>query len=403
MNRPWLDDIRIGLAYYFFTSLIVVLGVMFGREFVKPPAQRTSYQAPKDFLGSFAQWDGQHYKSIVERGYFYDPERRSNVAFFPAYPMLGRLIVELTGLRTEAALLIVSHTFLAGAFILLRTYTRLRFPDAGPQMWDTTLLVFGVFPTTFFFRMTYTESMFVFLTIVALLGMERKWPLLLIALVCGLATATRPVGVALIPPFLLHLWQRSDTWRVFAWQSVLLLPVSVWGLLAYMAYQDAVFGEPLAFARTQEHWYRVMPEKLPDRVTSLITLDPIIGLYQPSSSRYWQHLEWHSSPAFSLVFANPVYVLIVLVLAIAGLWHGSLTQSQLLLAGALLLIPYLTRAHEMSMIAFGRFAACALPCCLPGVVGGTRASRLFTMAFAAPSAFMLGAYTALFVARFPIF
>jgi hypothetical protein len=402
-KRPWLDDIIIGLSYYFFTSLIVVLGVMFGREFVKPPPQRANYQMPKDFLASFSPWDGLHYKSIVERGYFYDPERRSNVAFFPAYPMLGRLIVEATGMRTEAALLIVSHTFLAGAFILLRTYTRLRFPDKGPQMWDTTLLAFGVFPTTFFFRMTYTESMFVFLTIVALLGMERKWPVLLIALICGLATATRPVGVALIPPFLLHLWHRSETWRSFAWQSALLLPVSAWGLLGYMAYQDAVFDEPLAFAKTQEQWHVGALADLPAKATSLLTLDPVVGVYDPASPRYWARHEFHGNPAVSLIFANGVYFCFMAITVLLAAAFGWLNFTETQVAAWLIMLPYFTRAHEMSMGAFGRFAATIVPAYFALGLLLARGHAGWSQSLAALGTALLAIYAALYASGYLLY
>jgi hypothetical protein len=305
-------------------------------------------------------------------------------------------------MRTEAALLIVSHTFLAGAFILLRTYTRLRFPDKGPDMWNNTLLAFGVFPTTFFFRMTYTESMFVFLTIVALLGMERKWPLLLIALVCGLATATRPVGVALIPPFLIHLWQRADSWRTIAWQSALLLPVSAWGLFAYMAYQDAVFGEPLAFARTQEHWFVLPGSVTTPKLQSLLTLEPLWGTYAPSSARYWARLDWTNNPIFSLLFANGLFYVTAITLVTAAFFSRNLSQLELVLCLGLLVIPYWTRAHEMSMGAFGRFAAVAFPLYLTLAV--IVATHRFAQAVLPPlqGAWLFG-FSALYAAGFLLY
>jgi len=397
-TRPWLDDIIIGLSYYFFTSLIVVLGVMFGREFVKPPPHAPSQ--PPDLLACFANWDGQAYKAIAERGYFYDPERRSTVAYFPAYPLLGRLVLQITGLRTEAALLIVSHAFLAGAFMLLRTYARLRFPDAGPSMWDNTLLAFGVFPTTFFFRMTYTESMFFFLAVAALLGMERKWPLLLIALTCGLATATRPVGVALTLPFLLNLWQRSDTWRAFAWQSTLLLPICAWGILVYMAYQDAAFGEPLAFAKSQDYWSMTFLAETPPKLESLLTLEPIWGIFDPNSPRYWSKYEVHDNPLFSMWLANPLLFGLAVFLVVIGAAKGWTTSSELALALGLLLIPYVTRAHEMSMASAGRFIVVVPSVYLTLGQVLSRMSTPLVTALLAFSIFVTVAYAALFAAQY---
>jgi hypothetical protein len=358
-TRPWLDDIVVGLWYYFWTSLIVVLGVMFGREFVKPPPHITQDKKP-ELLECFARHDGQNYKWIVTLGYSYDPERRSLVAFFPAYPMLARVVLEATDCEPVLALLIVSHAFLAGCFVMFARYVRIRYPG-DDKMRDYTLLAFGLFPTTMFFRMAYTESMFVFLCLLALYGMQRRWPLLLIALVIGVATATRPVGVALLPPFMMHLWRLRSSFPSFAVQAVCLLPAACGGLLAYMAYLDAAFGDPLCFAKTQEHWQMTAVREAPDKITSLLTLEPIWGVLHPSSPRYWAKNDYHQNPFFSLLLANPIIFLGAVALLILGIRRKWLTAEEALLSAGLLLIPYVTRGYEMSMASQGRFAAAAVP------------------------------------------
>ena len=45
---------------------------------------------------ALARYDGGHYAEIVNQGYSYNPIVRSTVAFFPAYPLVGRLVMSAT-------------------------------------------------------------------------------------------------------------------------------------------------------------------------------------------------------------------------------------------------------------------------------------------------------------------
>jgi hypothetical protein len=385
--QTWLDDLIVGLTYWYFTSLVVLLAVLLGHDFVKPPPWKQTKE--ESFLDCFCRHDGQNYRRIVVEGYAYDPERRSMVAFFPVYPLLARGIVETTGCAPELALLIVSNACLAGAFVVLHRYVRLRYgrelgaltqprsPGSvgcvGPSVHkdppgktadapysalpEYALLAFGVFPTTFFFRMAYTEAPFLLLLLLVLLGVQQRWSLYAIAVIVGLATATRPVGIALVPVFALHVWQRSASWRVFLLEATALLPLSCWGLLAYMAFQYGAFDDPLAFAHTQEHWRFPVQEASLSKPWSLLTLEPIWGLFTPSSPRYWERFERHGNPIFSMMVANPIYLMLTIVLIVVGRMRRWLDNMDVVLAAGLILIPYITRGYEMSMASFGRFIA----------------------------------------------
>jgi hypothetical protein len=379
--------------------LIVVFGVLFGYGFVR--ASGIQLTDERDLLRGFVHWDAQFYKSIVERGFSYDANQ-DLLAFFPAYPLLARGIVHLTGCRTELALVMVAHVFLAAAFVLFVRYVRVRYSQT-PELCSYVLLAFGLFPTTFFFRMAYTESMFVCLTILALLAMERRWPLFGIALIVGLSTATRPVGIALVPVFALHVWQRAVSWRTFVLQTLLLLPLACWGLLAYMAYLFAVFDDPLAYVRSQMS-YHLCPANLPfGKSTALLTLEPIWGLYVPSWPRYWHRFEIHRNPVFSLIVANPIFFVTAVALIIVGACKRWLTHSETILATILLLMPYVTRSYEMSMASMGRFVAAVVPLYL--VLGNLlwRLPLPLTGCLLALSSFFLGVYAMLFSAGYRLF
>jgi hypothetical protein len=147
-------DATVGIALFILTSLISFLGVTFGRE------RLTNTHDPEPLLQSFGHYDSLHYRSICERGYSYHPALKSEVAFFPAYPFLARLVRFVFGCPAEWALLVVSYLCLAGCFVVLHAYARQRRPD-GPAVFPSYAVVaFGLFPTTCFFRFAYTNRSF---------------------------------------------------------------------------------------------------------------------------------------------------------------------------------------------------------------------------------------------------
>jgi hypothetical protein len=396
----WLIDLRLGLIAYYLTSLIAVLGVLFGHDYLKPAPH--SLAKGSDEIAAFANWDGQWYVKILENGYRYDPAQPSSVAFFPAFPILGRWLADATGLRPDTSLLIIAHLGLAGTFILLARYVRMRRLAMSPALAGWVVVGMGLWPTTFFCRMAYSESLFLLCVLAALYGMERGWPLAVIALVCGLATATRSLGVCLLAPYAVHVLYTSTGWR-HRTIGLGLVPVTCWGLLAFMVFQHWEFGDALAFARTQENW-RVRPA-IPwtTKIGDLLTLEPIRALFDPGSACYWQRSPAEISPLFSLHCANPVYWLTAIALVGVGAWKRWLTTYELTLALGLLLVPYGLRSHEMCMAGMGRFTAVVFPIYI--VLGHllVRMPGPLTAMLLGLCAFFLGTYAAFFAAWWRFF
>jgi hypothetical protein len=381
--------------------MLVVVAVVFGHDLLTlskhPLAKR------RDALHAFANWDGEWYERIVTSGYFYDPARPSSVAFFPAYPLLARGLVSVTGIRSALALVIVAHASLIAAFVLTLAYVRRRYPEGCPDLRQYVLLSLGLFPTALFFRMAYSESLFVFLSVLCLYGMERRWPLVALALLIGVATAARPVGVALLPPFVLHVWHRSASGRQFLVRLTWLLPLSVWGLAAYMGYQWAAFGEPLAFIKTQANWRMYRPDSLTEKVIALATLKPVWGALTPTAPGYWLRHTFYPNPFASLSLMNPLFFVTAVVLLAVGWRRRWLSAYESLLACFLLLIPYVSSSYEMHMAGMGRFVAAVFPLHL--VLGQILARLRGPLAalVAAVSACFLALYAALFAAWYQIY
>lgn len=416
-KRESLRDAAIaGISFYSSTTTIVVAGAFFGclgmhvcRE--HPHASRSG------IADAFLAWDGKWYQRIGEAGYVYDPKRESSVAFFPLYPFAAALVARASSLRVPEVLLLVSHLSYVIALGMLARYVVIRFPLGAIELQHYVLVAAGILPTTFYFRMAYSESLFFLLCVAVMHGLNQRWHAGSIAVLIGAATATRPTGVGLIAPFALHLWElaprgaridTSDNMRprhhrrlqaiAFGARAVLLILLACWGIAAYMAFQWSTFGEPLAFVKTQAHWGRPMTHiSAAEYVWRLLTLAPIREVYDPASACYWGLRPPRDNPFFNMMFANPIYFLLAVGCTALGAWKRWLNAKEVALSAGLLLIPYVTQADRMCMASQARFASVVAPMYL--VLGQilVRLPGPVVAIVAALSATMLALYTALFV------
>jgi hypothetical protein len=300
-------------------------------------------------------------------------------------------------MRAEIALVIVSQVFLAVAFVFLLAYVHDRCPDESPQLADYVVLSLGLFPTSFYFRMAYTESMLLCLSILAFYGMRRQWPLLVIAVIIGLATGTRSVGVALLAPFLIEVQRRSENPVDCCLKCVFLLPLACWGLATYIAFQAFAFDEPFAFIKTQVHWSRQPIESGWQLAEALFSYEPIRSVYDPTSNCYWGRFPPKNDPLLNLMFANPIYFTGAVALLMIGILKNWLTRQEWLLTAGLLLIPYLTQAYRTGMASQARFSAVAFPLYL--VLGHilVRLPPAIVICLASIGTVFLTCYTTMFV------
>lgn len=358
-RREWVEDLLTGSVAYYLTTLPVLAGILFGAEFIHRPGRDVSVQA-RNPIAACIRFDAAQYLEIIRRGYSYDPNEGSLVAYFPAYPLLSRWVGLAIGLLPAEAALLVTHTALLVAFVVLARYVRARWPEATAEQRGLVLAFFGLWPLGLFFRMPYPESLFVCGAVAVLYGMARGWPLAFLAVLTGFVTAVRPVGVALTAAFVWYVLTRpGNRPRAKAGQILLLAPLACWGLLAYMAYQWMALGTPWAFAQTQEHWRFHAPDDRSGlaKFWSLARMEPIWGVYIPSSTRYWGNASSLGDPLFNMMFWNPILFAMAVALLLLGGWKRWLTGSELVMGAGLLAIPYLTRSYEMSMVSHGRFAA----------------------------------------------
>jgi hypothetical protein len=383
-----------GLLYYCLSTAVVVLALAYST--VDRPALSIDDDRDRRSF-TFIHGDGEYYRNVAENGYSCLDDSYSTISLFPAYPLCCRIMMWVFAVGPDIALPLVANVFLAGCFILWSAYLEARSaPLRSPLVGEFVMALFGVLPMTFVFRMAYSESLLVFLCLLSLYAFERKWPLLLIAVIIGLATATRPTGVALIFPLVKHILEESRTWQGWLFRLAGYVPVALWGVVGFMVYQYVVFGEPFAFVRAQMGVRLRFPDSWLDKATALLFLEPARAVFDSASPGYWR---LHDPPVhvlFSLRAANCVYFVGFGVIIALGAYCRLLTERELWLSFGLLLIPYVARCYETCMMSGGRFAAVVLP---GYIVMGHLLSRLpigiAGLVFAI-SGFCLAIYTALF-------
>jgi hypothetical protein len=182
------------------------------------------------------------------------------VAFFPAYPGVLWGLHSVTTISVKLLGSLVTIACGLGALLAIFKWFRDHVTDRVARVALVTLLVY---PYVFYlFGAVYGDALFLLAAAGAFLLLERDHTILA-GLAGAVATATRPVGIALIIGLVaVALWRRhvieagESRWRPrVMWRrlrpadaGVLL---SLGGLVGYMTYLGIRFGHPLAFDEVQ--------------------------------------------------------------------------------------------------------------------------------------------------------
>lgn len=200
-------------------------------------------------LAPFGMWDGVWYQRIAQFGYDPTVAHGNVVAFSPLYPELMSLVRLVLGWSYLAAGVAVSTACFLVALVLLH---RLIARRSGERVARTAVWLTAFFPTAFLFSATYTESLYLLLTVAAFLLLEGR-RLATASLVGMLAVLSRPTGIMLAPAFALRVWRdggRRLTGGVVGRLLLIgLLPLAYALFAAYLYYRT---GDPLATQSAQQ-------------------------------------------------------------------------------------------------------------------------------------------------------
>jgi Mannosyltransferase (PIG-V) len=202
---------------------------------------------------TFARYDSGWYFGIARHGYEFVEGGRSNLAFFPVYPLLMRYGgLALGGGRQNLYLAGVIISWVAYVLAMVMLY-RLGRTYLSRATAERAVVFASVFPFAFFYGVVYSEAVFLLFTVTAFYGFRTKrwW---LGAIAGALACATRVNGILALPALALLAWQSAGTdpaARKRALAAVALVPA---GLVLYSVYVDTLSGSYLEWSYSILRW-----------------------------------------------------------------------------------------------------------------------------------------------------
>jgi hypothetical protein len=220
--------------------------------------QFTVFGSTSWFWDTFARYDSGYFEGIAWSGYAPLAGGRSNIAYFPVYPLLIRYIGRMFG-RHHATFYMtgIGIAWVSFALAMVALYHLARL-DLSRRQAERAVLLTMIFPFAFFFGVAYSESTFLLFAVLAFYGFRtRRW--LLGGLSGAIATATRVPGILMIPAL---AWVALETTaasppeakpRDRAWAAVALLIASS-GFAAYCFYVYHLTGNPFEWAATLQRW-----------------------------------------------------------------------------------------------------------------------------------------------------
>lgn len=295
-------------------------------------------------LWSWANFDGEHFISIAGNGY-----RDLRQAFFPVFPWLMNFI-NLANVKTPFSYLLsglfVSNLAIIPALYLFYRLIKIDFDDKVAK-WGVIFLL--SFPVSFFFGGVYSESIFFLLTIASFyFARQGRW--LLAGTLGAIASATRLMGIFLLPALLWEWFeQHKDLKQAIRSPKAIitLIPVllTCTGLLLYMRYLATNYNDPLMFVHVQ-------PGFGADRV-----VDRLILLYQVFWRYFKMIIETKGDPLFFTVWLELLSAIAFLILIFIAAKRG-VRYSYLIFAVLSFLIPTLTGTFS----SMPRYVLVLFPC-----------------------------------------
>lgn len=360
--------------------------VAFVANVVFPPSRLRAIEMPfqqSKFVEIFAAWDSGWYFDIARRGYYWNPDGQSSIAFFPLYPMLIRAGAWPFG-GTEEALWISAIAVSAIAYFLaLVALHRLTERWSGDrETARRTVLYLAIFPFALFFTRVYAESIFLLTSIMAVSrAVDQRW--WRAGMWGALATLSRPNGILIAIPLALLALRDRPALPALARRSAALslLPLALAG---FCAFAFSLSGDPLAWLHAQSKWGYSLGHPPWQLLLSLL-------------GRVLKH------GAYDYFFVSPM--------APFRLFHGLAAFMVLALTpavfkrlgpamGAYVLVSLLVPLSGNALEGIGRYTAVLFPVFM--VLGGLRSQRLHE-ALLIVAALLRSLFVVLFVTLRPIY
>ncbi len=253
-EEPWGAALAQAWRALLVSRLIVLAGAVAGAGLLRPWSGRAAGFDPQGLIPTgglpgllaapFARWDSVWLLDIAQGGYGAGIRR---TAFFPLYPLLVGAGGSVTGSALVAGVAI-SWTACLAALVLLHRLAEL---ELGREAARTATWALALFPASVYLTAVYAESLFLALSLGAVLAARReRWAWA--GLLGGLAAATRSVGVLLLVALVL-VWLARPQRRLREAAWLALVPL---GTAAYSAWLALQGKGALAYLDAQDWWER---------------------------------------------------------------------------------------------------------------------------------------------------
>jgi len=205
-------------------------------------------------FGHWHKFDSLWYEGIALKGYdsYKSKEKhpQANWLYFPLYPLLLSLLSNILDIRVAG--IVVSNILFYFSLLLFHEIIVLRTHDRALGLRGVFYLL--IFPTSIFFSLTYTESLFLFLTIAGFFFMDQKkygWA----SLAASLAAVTRIPGFLLGGIIILkYLREQGLAGFKRPGKEILYFFFIPLPLLVFLFYMWGLTGDFLAPFREHRNW-----------------------------------------------------------------------------------------------------------------------------------------------------
>ena len=230
--------------------------VGFVANIVLPPGRLRTVELPfhaSKFLEIFTAWDSGWYFDIARRGYYWNADSQSSIAFFPLYPLLIRAIASPFG-GGDRALWLSAITISAVSYwlalVALHRFTERVLGDRETAR--RAVLYLAIFPFALFFTRVYAESVFLLTSVMAVSeAWEARW--LRAGLWGALAALARPNGILIAVPLALLALRGRPSLSAVCVRAIALAPVPL-ALAGFCAFAYSLSGDPLAWLHAEAQW-----------------------------------------------------------------------------------------------------------------------------------------------------
>ncbi|KUK84176.1 MAG: Uncharacterized protein XD98_0129 [Microgenomates bacterium 39_6] len=260
----------LALAFWLSQKLPKQSGLFWGKnfgEFVNQP-----------FLWTRANFDGFHYLKIARDGYGF-----LQAAFFPLFPLLIKAFQSFFASYLLSGWLIVNLAFI---IMIWAFRSLLEIYEFDKKTINRLSLILVFFPTSFYFLSLYNEGLFLALVFFSFYQAKKgRW--VWAGLLAGLSSATRVVGIFMLPALLVEFCQQNKwSFKIILnkknWPQLVGIITSALGLLAYMAYLKKGTGDWLRFVTVQSDFGAqrttnrliILPQVFWRYLKMLLTVDP---------------------------------------------------------------------------------------------------------------------------------